>query len=102
MWFNDAESFASSSDEGEEDLIAHFSDVQGSGFNSCRKSGSDFKVKQGPNCKQATKISRFELATAVLDDGCFTHSVCAALRRRRGARIRGARPAPLQQMNLTN
>ena len=44
-------------DGGGEDLFAHFSEVQGSGFKSVQENQKvSFEVKQGPKGKQAANI----------------------------------------------
>jgi cold shock protein len=57
-WFNDAKGFGFiTPDGGGEDLFAHFSEVQGSGFKSLQENQKvSFEVKQGPKGKQAAKI----------------------------------------------
>jgi len=49
-WFNDAKGFGFiTPDGGGEDLFAHFSEVQGSGFKSLQDNQKvSFEVKQGP------------------------------------------------------
>jgi cold shock CspA family protein len=57
-WFNDAKGFGFiAPDEGGEDLFAHFSEVQGSGFKSLQENQRvSFEVKQSPKGKQAAHI----------------------------------------------
>ena len=57
-WFNDAKGFGFiAPDDGGEDLFAHFSEVQGSGFKSLQDNQKvNFEVKQGPKGKQAANI----------------------------------------------
>jgi cold shock protein len=58
-WFNDAKGFGFiTPDDGGEDLFAHFSEVQGSGFKSLQENQKvSFEVKQGPKGKQAATAS---------------------------------------------
>jgi len=50
LWFHHA-------GRGGEDLFAHFSEVQGSGFKSLQDNQKvSFEVKQGPKGKQAANI----------------------------------------------
>jgi cold shock CspA family protein len=55
---NDAKGFGFiTPDDGGEDLFAHFSEVQGSGFKSLQENRKvSFEVKQGPRGKQAANI----------------------------------------------
>jgi CspA family cold shock protein len=57
-WFNDVKGFGFiTPDEGGEDLFAHYSEVQGSGFKSLKENQKvSFEVKQGPKGKQAGNI----------------------------------------------
>ena len=57
-WFNDLKGFGFiTPDEGGEDLFAHYSEVQGSGFKSLKENQKvSFEVKQGPKGKQAANI----------------------------------------------
>ena len=57
-WFNDVKGFGFiTPDEGGEDLFAHYSEVQGSGFKSLKENQKvSFEVKQGPKGKQAANI----------------------------------------------
>jgi CspA family cold shock protein len=57
-WFNDAKGFGFiTRDDGGEDLFAHFSKVQGTGFRSLQANQCvTFDVKQGPKGKQAAHI----------------------------------------------
>jgi cold shock protein len=58
-WFNDAKGFGFiTPDGGGEDLFAHFSEVQTSGFKSLQENQKvSFEVKQGPKGKQAANIT---------------------------------------------
>ncbi|CAJ0775002.1 Cold shock-like protein CspD [Ralstonia condita] len=57
-WFNDAKGFGFiSPDEGGEELFAHFSAIQMSGFKTLKEGQRvQFEVTQGPKGKQATNI----------------------------------------------
>ena len=57
-WFNDAKGFGFiTPDEGGEDLFAHFSEIEGSGFKSLREAQRvTFEIKTGPKGKQASAI----------------------------------------------
>jgi cold shock CspA family protein len=57
-WFNDAKGFGFiTPDGGGEDLFAHFSEVQVSGFKTLQENQKvSFEVKQGPKGKQAANI----------------------------------------------
>jgi cold shock protein len=57
-WFNDAKGFGFiTPDEGGEDLFAHFSSVQATGFKSLKEGQKvQFDVVQGPKGKQASNI----------------------------------------------
>jgi CspA family cold shock protein len=57
-WFNDAKGFGFiTPDDGGEDLFAHFSEIQASGFKSLQENQKvSFEVKQGPKGKQAANI----------------------------------------------
>lgn len=57
-WFNDAKGFGFiTPDEGGDDLFAHFSEIQSSGFKSLQEGQKvTFEVKMGPKGKQAAAI----------------------------------------------
>lgn len=57
-WFNDAKGFGFiTPDDGGEDLFAHFSEIQSSGFKSLQEGQKvTFDVKMGPKGKQAAAI----------------------------------------------
>ncbi len=57
-WFNDAKGFGFiTPDDGSNDLFAHFSEIQGSGFKSLKeKQRVEFEVKKGPKGLQAAAI----------------------------------------------
>jgi CspA family cold shock protein len=57
-WFNDAKGFGFiKPDAGGDDLFAHFSEVQSSGFKSLQENQRvQFEVKNGPKGLQAANI----------------------------------------------
>jgi len=56
-WFNDAKGFGFISSEDGEDLFAHFSAIQSSGFKSLAEGQQvTFDVVNGPKGKQAANI----------------------------------------------
>ena len=57
-WFNDSKGFGFiTPDEGGEDLFAHFSAIQSSGFKSLQENKRvQFDVTTGPKGKQASNI----------------------------------------------
>ena len=57
-WFNDAKGFGFITPEGGgEDLFAHFSEIQASGFKTLKENQRvEFEIKTGPKGKQATAI----------------------------------------------
>jgi len=57
-WFNDAKGFGFiTPDEGGEDLFAHFSAIQSTGFKSLQENQRvSFEVTAGPKGKQASNI----------------------------------------------
>lgn len=57
-WFNDAKGFGFvTPDDGSDDLFAHFSAINSSGFKSLKENQKvSFEVTQGPKGKQASNI----------------------------------------------
>ena len=57
-WFNDSKGFGFITPEGGgEDLFAHFSEIQASGFKTLKENQRvEFEIKTGPKGKQATAI----------------------------------------------
>ena len=57
-WFNDSKGFGFiKPDDGSEDLFAHFSAIQSSGFKTLKEGQKvSFEVTQGPKGKQASNI----------------------------------------------
>ena len=57
-WFNDTKGFGFiTPDDGGDDLFAHFSEIQASGFKSLQENQKvSFEVTTGPKGKQAVKI----------------------------------------------
>jgi len=57
-WFNDAKGFGFiTPDEGGDDLFAHFSEIQDSGFKSLKEMQRvSYEVKNGPKGKLAASI----------------------------------------------
>ena len=57
-WFNESKGFGFiTPEDGGDDLFAHFSEIQGSGFKSLQEGQKvSFEVKMGPKGKQASAI----------------------------------------------
>ena len=57
-WFNDSKGFGFiKPDGGGEDLFAHFSEIQGSGFKTLKENQKvSFEITQGPKGDQAANI----------------------------------------------
>ena len=65
-WFNDAKGFGFiTPDQGSEELFAHFSAIQASGFRSLKEGQKvSFEVVDGPKGKQAQNIMAVESTNA--------------------------------------
>ena len=59
-WFNDAKGFGFiSPDEGGDDLFAHFSEIQSSGYRSLKENDRvQFEIAQTAKGKQASNIQK--------------------------------------------
>ena len=59
-WFNDAKGYGFiTPDDGGEDLFAHFSAIQMSGFKTLKEGDKvQFEVTQGPKGKKASNIQK--------------------------------------------
>ncbi|MBN3759262.1 cold-shock protein [Burkholderia sp. Ac-20365] len=57
-WFNNTKGFGFiKPDDGSEDLFAHFSEIQSTGFRSLQENQHvSFDIRTGPKGKQASKI----------------------------------------------
>ena len=57
-WFNDAKGFGFiKPDDGGEDLFAHFSQIQGSGFKTLKENQRvEFEITQGPKGPSAANV----------------------------------------------
>lgn len=57
-WFNEGKGFGFiAQDNGEKDLFAHFSEIQGTGFKTLAENQRvEFEVKEGQKGPQATNI----------------------------------------------
>lgn len=57
-WFNDAKGYGFiTPNDGSEDLFAHFSAIQGTGFRSLKEGQTvSFEITTGPKGKQAANI----------------------------------------------
>ena len=70
-WFNDSKGFGFiKPDGGGEDLFAHFSAIQGSGFKTLRENQKvEFEVTTGPKGKQATNIRPLDSPDSTISRG---------------------------------
>jgi CspA family cold shock protein len=59
-WFNDSKGFGFiKPDGGGEDLFAHFSEIQGSGFKTLKENQKvEFEVKDGPRASRRPRSAR--------------------------------------------
>ena len=57
-WFNDAKGFGFITTDGGEDVIVHFTAIQGNGFRSLSEGAQvEFEVVQGPKGLQASNVT---------------------------------------------
>lgn len=65
-WFNDAKGFGFiTPDEGSDELFAHFSAIQATGFRSLKEGQRvTFEVVEGPKGKQAQNIAPADVTSA--------------------------------------
>jgi cold shock protein len=58
-WFNEAKGFGFISQEGGEDVVVHFSAIQGDGFKTLAEGDAvEFEVNQGPKGLQAANVRK--------------------------------------------
>lgn len=62
-WFNNAKGFGFITQEGEEDIFVHYSQIQGDGFKTLKQGETvEFELRRGPKGLHAANVIRLGLS----------------------------------------